>query len=177
MFKFQRILRFLLASLVSVTPAFSQTRVSLSTNFVDYVDGGTLNVDASVNVSSNWSAGAAVKYNPYSANSKQRSFSVGGRYWPWYVYSGWWFSGGARYQEFSESDIYLVEGDRVGAALSMGYAWMIDKHFNVELGWGLWGGYELYKEYGCQTCARIRSRGETYFVRPDQIMLSFSFIF
>ena len=73
-------MRFLLASLVSVTPAFSQTRVSLSTNFVDYVDGGTLNVDASVNVSSNWSAGAAVKYNPYSANSKQRSFSVGGRY-------------------------------------------------------------------------------------------------
>ena len=55
MFKFQRLLRFLLASLVSVTPAFSQTRVSLSTNFVDYVDGGTLNVDASVNVSSNWS--------------------------------------------------------------------------------------------------------------------------
>ena len=162
---------------VSVGLAFSQTKVSVSTNFVDYIEGGTLNIDASVSMSRHWTIGSMMRYNPYSDTQKQRTILVGVKYWPWYVYSGWWLSSGAKYQEFSDRGEYLKEGDRLGAMLWAGHSWMLNKHFNIDLGWGIWGGYETYLEYGCETCARIRSKGDAYFVRPDQFMLSVSYIF
>ncbi len=160
-----------------VAPAFAQNKVALSTNVADYVSSGTLNVDASLGLSEHWSIGAGARYNPYSQTDKQRSFTVGARYWPWYLYAGWWICADATYQEFSRLDNYLREGDRYGASLWIGFSRLLSKHFNFDAGWGLWGGYESYKVYGCETCSRIRERGENYFIAPNRIILSISYIF
>lgn len=57
---------------------------ALSTNFADYAEFGTLNVEASYGVARHWSLSAAVKYNPFTYSRgdellqhKQRSLSAG----------------------------------------------------------------------------------------------------
>ncbi len=157
--------------------AAQEKRVAVSTNLTEYVSGGTLNMDASIGVSEHWSVGAGVRYNPYSPDSRQRSFTLGTRYWPWYLYAGWWLSADAAYQEFSQRGDYLREGDRYGASFLIGYSRILNKHFNLDAGWGFWGGYESYKVYGCETCSRIREKGENYFLKPNRIILSISYIF
>lgn len=164
---------------LGICPVLSQAqgRVAIATNLVDYIDGGTLNMDASLSLSEHVTIGGAMRYNPYDDKSRQRTFSLGARWWPWYVYSGWWLSGNANYQEFSDTSSSLREGDRYGASFRMGYSHLISKHFNIDIGWGLWGGYEIYKEYGCGTCARIRQQGTNYFFAPDSFILSIAYIF
>ena len=168
------------ASLISIfvcLQLYGQTRMALSTNLVDAADGGTLNMDAELSLSRHWSVEAGVKYNPYSESLRRREFSLGARFWPWYVYSGWWLSSAARYHEYSRTQGDLTEGDRVGLSLSSGYSWMLSKHFNLDVGWGIWGGYDRYKVFGCPTCAPIKAQGEEYFLLPDSFMLSVSYIF
>lgn len=177
MVKFKLLFVLVLAMLVRVSPVFSQNKLAVSTNVVEWADGATLNMDASYSFGEHWSMVAGVDYNPYKRADKQRVFSMGAKFWPWYVYSGWWFSARAQYQEFSQLSSQLSEGDRYGASLSLGYSRMLSKHFNLDVGWGLWAGYEYYRVYGCQSCARIKEQGENYFLKPDKIILSISYVF
>lgn len=161
--------------------------LSLSTNVLDYANMGTLNVGAAYGFSRHWSVDAGIKYNPFSwrdgrseRQCRQRSISAGARYWPWYVYSGWWLEGALRYQEYNVGGFEssrTSEGDRYGAALRAGYAYMLNSHFNVEAGLGLWAGRDVYTVYCCPTCGDVMDKGVKYFVLPSDIILSFSFIF
>ena len=89
---------------------------ALSTNFADYAEFGTLNVEASYGVARHWSLSVAVKYNPFTYSRrdellqhKQRSLSAGVRYWPWHIYSGWRLSAAVRYQEYNSGGIISPE--------------------------------------------------------------------
>lgn len=173
--------------LCAVQPSRAQV-LALSTNVVPYAEGGTLNVEASVGVSRHWSVGADALYNPYSEQSRQRSFSVGARYWPWHIYSGWWLSGSARYQEFSRSrsedystagnpNLRTVEGDRFGSGIAGGYSRVLSKHLNVDVGFGLWAGYETYTAYECAKCGRYIDDGSRVFLLPDRLTLAITYVF
>ena len=161
--------------------------LSVATNVLDYVNMGTLNLSASYGVARHWSVEAGMKYNPFTwgegdavRQSRQRSLSAGARFWPWYVYSGWWVSGGARLQEYSLggfSSSMTSEGDRAGAMLKAGYAHMIGPHFNVDLGAGIWGGYDRYVDFSCPTCGDVLSSGGRLFLLPADFILSLSYIF
>ena len=146
-------------------------------NVADLLNGATLGVEASVGFTRHWSADADVRYNPYFDALRKRSLGVGARFWPWYVYSGLWLSGKARYQEYSMSSHYTSEGDRYGASFAAGYSRMLGRHLNFDLGLGLWGGYETYSVYECETCGRIRERGAKYFLLPDSFILAFTLVF
>lgn len=123
---------------------------ALSTNFADYAEFGTLNVEASYGVARHWSLSAAVKYNPFTYSRgdellqhKQRSLSAGVRYWPWHIYSGWWLSAAVRYQEYNSGGIISPEtreGDRFGGLVGGGYTYMIAPWLNFDMGLGLWSG-------------------------------------
>lgn len=173
----RKLLFFLFFFCLGTWEVAAQTRVALSTNLYDIADGATMNMDASVGVSRHWTVGAGARYNPYSGTNRQRSFTLGAKYWLWYMYTGWWVSGNAKYDEYSTLADKLQEGDRYGASFMGGYSRMLGKHFNLDVGFGFWGGYETFKVYGCQTCARIIEQGEKYFLAPDRIMLSISYIF
>ena len=152
-------------------------KFALRANMAELVQGGTIDVETSVGFSRHWSADADLRYNPYYDASKQRSLGVGARWWPWYVYSGLWFSGKARYQEYSMLAEYSEEGDRVGGSLTAGYSRMLGRHLNLDFGLGLWGGYETYSVYACETCGHLRERGARYFLRPDALVLALTFVF
>jgi|SRR5574344_6232 hypothetical protein len=81
-------------------------KVSIGTNFIDYVLLGTINTDFQYSISRHLSLESQVKYNPFIYNSnninsriqnRQKSIEVGIRYWPWVSYSGWWIRAGAQY--------------------------------------------------------------------------------
>lgn len=160
------------AKRMSFAPKFA-----LGANLGGLLSGATVSVEASAGVSRHLSIDAVARYNPWFEASRQRSVAFGTRWWPWYVYSGWWVSGKARYQEFNTVEELSTEGDRYGGSLSVGYSRLLGKHFNLDVGFGMWGGYESYSVYECETCGSIREQGENYFLRADEFIIALTYIF
>lgn len=164
-------------------------RMSVSTDLLGYLDFATLNAGASYAVARHWTVDARVEYNPWTFNKgrpggqfqrRRQSYSAGGRYWLWHTYSGWWFSGSLQYEEYNEgglADDFTEEGDRAGLGVGAGYSYMLHPRLNIEFGVGVWGGAFRYKAYSCPSCGRIVGTGSGAFVRPDDIMISLSYVF
>lgn len=165
----------------------SSQELAISTNFVDYANMGTLNLEASYGVAKNWSLTASAKYNPFSyrvdgdeLRSRQRAFAAGVRYWPWHIFSGWWLSGTVRYQEYNHggfSSPLTSEGDRFGLGLAAGYTYMLSSRFNLELGAGVWTGYDVFTTYACPTCGKKLGDGEKFFFFPSDLLLGLTYVF
>lgn len=163
--------------------------VSLSTNLLDYACLGTLNADVSYSLSRRWSVTAGARYNPFTFRKgdpdkqfqlRQQSYSLGARLWPWHTWSGWWFAGKLRYQEYNSGGIRSLEtreGDRFGAGLYTGYTYMLTSHLNIEFGLGLWSGLDVYRCYSCPVCGVTLESGKTHFILPDDIMISLAYVF
>ena len=178
----------LVASLMAPVMAGAQ-ELALSTNLMGYLNFGTLNFEASYALARHITVNAGVKYNPFSFPSdkygdrmqyRQQTYSIGARYWPWYVYSGWWMSAKAQYSEYNTGGIRsaeTTEGDRLGAGLTAGYSYMLHPHFNIEVGAGVWVGSDRYTQYTCPTCGRIVERGDRFFILPNDIIVSFMYVF
>ena len=181
-----RALGLLLALSLALLPAeASAQKLSLSTNLVDYANFGTLNLDISYAVSRNWSVMAGAKYNPFSFRggqliNRQRTFSLGARWWPWHIYSGFWLSGKAQYMEFGSGGIFspkTSEGDAYGMGLGGGYSHMLGRHINLEAGLGFWGGFRKAAVYDCPVCGTTREQSRKAFIMPNDIILSVAYVF
>lgn len=160
-------------------------KFSVATNLADYANFGTLNLDVSYALSRNWSVMAGAKYNPFSFQdgevlNKQRTFSLGARWWPWHIYSGFWVSSKAQYMEYGSGGIrsrQTQEGDAYGLGFGGGYSYMLGSHWNVEAGLGFWGGYRTYALYDCPRCGTTREQGGRAFIMPNDIILSIAYVF
>lgn len=167
--------------------ALAAQEVALSTNLADYAALGTMNMEATYGFARHWSVNAGVKYNPFSFGEgekakqlRQRAVSAGARFWPWHIYSGWWMGAKVQYQEFNEGGLVspeTSEGDRYGGGLAAGYSRMLGKHFNLDLGLGMWAGYSVYTTYACQVCGRKVDSGSRFFVLPNDVILGINYIF
>ncbi len=176
-----------LVALAACAPVLRGQEFALSTNFADYADFGTLNLEASYGLAQHWSLSAGMKYNPFTYNpggeplqKRQRTLSTGARYWPWHIFSGWWFSGAVRVQEYNIGGIsspQTSEGERFGGGLGLGYTYMLSPKFNLELGAGFWTGYDVYTTYSCPNCGRKIDEGRKFFFLPADILLALSYIF
>jgi hypothetical protein len=163
--------------------------LAVSTNVLDYARLGTLNLEASLGVARHWTLNAGAKYNPFSFDKnggenqmqlRQRSLSLGTRFWPWHIHSGWWLSAKVQAQEYNEGGVRSLqteEGERYGGGLGAGYTYMLHKHFNLEVGAGVWAGKNRYTVYACPVCGKVTGGGERTFVRPSEILLSLIYIF
>ena len=185
----KRLMILLLAGLsLASLPAAAQ-KFSLSTDLLGYACLGTMNADMSYSMSQKWSIVAGVRYNPFTFRKgdaqrqfqmRQQSYSIGARLWPWHTWSGWWFAGKIRYQEYNFGGIRSPEtreGDRFGGGLYAGYTYMLGPHLNIEFGLGLWSGLDVYKCYSCPVCGVTLKSGKTRFILPDDIMISFAYVF
>lgn len=164
-------------------------RFSVSTNVLDYANLATLNVDASYAFGRHWGVTVGARYNPFTFRQKdpehqfqnrQQSYSVGVRFWPWHIWSGWWFASKARWQEYNVGGIVspeTSEGDRWGAGLYAGYALMLTPHLNLDFGLGMWVGRDVYRTYSCQTCGVTLDQGKRAFILPDDVMVSLVYLF
>ncbi len=168
---------------------------SLSTNIIDYLNFGTINGEVGLSISQKWSLSLSGKYNPFTftnknkrlsngynkqKQSKQLSFSAGGRYWPWYVNSGWFILGEAGYSAYNWGGIVsetTYQGDLYGATIGGGYALMLSKNLNIEFGAGVMLSYTDYIKYACPKCGeRLANRGK-FFVMPNNILLQLTYLF
>ena len=185
-----RILKIVLAVLmvISCRTASAQT-FSVSTDLLGYARLGTMSLDASYAFSRRWSLVAGARYNPFTFHkgdperqfqSRQQSYAVGMRVWPWHTWSGWWFAGKLRWQEYNAGGIISPEtreGDRFGAGLYAGYTYMLGAHFNLEFGLGIWTGTDIYSLYSCPVCGVTLESGNTFFMLPDDMMISLVYVF
>lgn len=189
--KYRIVLYFLIVLMFAVKPMpVAAQNVAISTNALDWLNFGTLNLSIGVDVSRHFSLEAGTRYNPWSFDRKSSGLTIknqqttafaGVRFWPWYIFSGWWIAARCQYSKFSDTGIWryaLNEGTALGAGLSFGYTLMISKHFNLEFGAGLWGGKLLeHTLYHCPECMRIREEGPGFFISPDNISVSVIYIF
>lgn len=147
-----------------------------------------MNTSLSHAFSRHWSADAEVIYRPFTFRQgtqeqfqiKTRSVSLGGRYWLWHCYSGMYIDTSVTIQEYNEGGIsspLTNEGNRYGIGLGGGYAHMISPHFNLDFGWGLWGGKSTFTTYSCPRCGDVLKAGEKTFLLPDMVTLAISYIF
>lgn len=169
---------------------------SIGTNVVDWIDFGTMNLNASVSASRYITVETDIKYNPWTFNGripakatwdKKFSASAGCRFWPWYVYSGWWLGARLKYEMYSRANFLYCkktedgwmteEGHAYGMGISAGYSFMVNKNFNIDVGAGLWAGPTRYTTYGCPVCGGIAGSGRKFFLLPDNVMVSFVYVF
>ncbi len=184
----------LIVSLLGLIVAFGAEcraqKYTISTNLLDYMALGTVNIEGSCSVSRRMSITAGVRYNPFEFRKdnpeeqiqmKQQSYSLGVRVWPWHIWSGWWLAGKGRYQEYNFGGLMgnpeTQEGDRFGLGFYAGYTHMLGPHFNIEFGLGFWGGIDSYRKYSCQVCGVTMSEGRKGFVLPDDAMISLVYVF
>ena len=173
----------MIALLVLQIDAFGQ-KFAVGTNALDWIDMGTMNIEAGYAVSRHFTVVADAKYNPWTYNSgdketqverRQRTFSAGMRYWPWHVYSGWWIGAKGRYQEYNRGGVLgreTEEGDSYGGVLDFGYTLMLSKNFNLEFGGGVFTGGTKFKRYACPVCGRVTGSGEEFFILPADLSVS-----
>ena len=162
---------------------------SLSTNLVDYITLGTLNLEGSAATGRHITINASARVNPWifhkcdpskQMQNKHQTYAVGARYWPWHIYSGWWISGMAQYQEYNRGGIIsdrTEEGDAFGLSVGGGYSLMIHENLNLDFGLALWGGQKSYVTYACPSCGKITDKGRKWFLMPNEIRVSIAYIF
>ena len=179
----------LMALFVIISSKASAQDWSLSTNLFDYVSLGTINAEGSVAASRHISANISARVNPWTFHkgdpgkqmqNRHQTYAAGIRYWPWHIYSGWWFSGMAQYQEYNRGGIIsqqTEEGDAFGFSLGGGYSLMIHEHLNLDFGIALWGGQKTYITYACPSCGRITDKGSKWFVMPNELRVALQYIF
>ena len=184
----KRAIIILVAGLSLSLTSFAQD-LSVATNLVDYVNLGTLNAEASVAASRHISVGASARVNPWTFHkgdpgkqmqNRHQTYAVGFRFWPWHIYSGWWISGVAQYQEYNRGGIIAQqteEGDAFGLSLGGGYSLMVHEHLNLDFGLSVWGGQKTYITYACPSCGRITDKGSKWFVMPNELRVALQYIF
>ena len=182
------VINIIIALLAFYPSGLSARKFSLSTDLMGYAELGTFNAEASYALSRRVSLNVGARYNPFTFNEgeegqfqyRQQSYSVGARVWPWHIWSGWWMAGKLRYQEYNKGGLIsseAEEGDRFGAGLYSGYTYMLNPHFNIEVGVGMWAGVSYYDRYSCPTCGLTVESGVKYFLLPDDFMISLVYVF
>ena len=174
---------------VGLSTAASAQKVALSTNFVDWANYGTLNLDAGMSVSRHFTLFAGCKFNPWEFQTKsgmpvmniQTTAYLGTRYWPFYTYTGWWFGARARFTDYAQTGVLRPKyflGTSIGAGLSAGYSWRLTKHLNLDLGAGFWGGRHLkYEQYRTISNMILEDKGPRNFISVDDISLALVYVF
>ncbi len=178
-----------LGIVLSSLSAYAQ-KAALSVNAGDAACLGTIGVEAGYAVAQKWSLNAGARFNPWTFHEgdaekqsqlRQQTYSVGARFWPWYVYSGLWFGAKAQYQEYNRGGfngkIQTEEGDAFGLGVEMGYSWLVTHAFNLNFGFGFWGGRTEYVRYDCPYCGRKTEEGEKMFFLPNELILGLVFVF
>lgn len=183
----KKIVVFIFLLVVSVQ-SYAQ-KFSLETNLLDYLNLGTVNLEMNFGVSQHISILAGGRYNGWEFDGKsehdvlanvQTTAYAGMRYWPWHVYSGWWFAFKGQWQEYGRGGVWrpaLEEGTAMGAGLAAGYTLMLSKSFNINFAAGVWGGVKDYILWNCRHCNRIREEKSSGFVGLDNVNISISYIF
>ena len=189
--------RIALAICLLLSTSLSAQVFSLSSNLLDWANLGTANLQAGLSFSRHLSFHAGARYNNWNFGSgedalqnRARTASLGMRFWPWNVYSSWWFGAKAQLEEYNRGGFLkrpqTEEGVAAGLGMGVGYSRMISSHWNLDLGLGGWFGRARYTWYRCPRCGRIVTRADgtavqdakKWFLQPsNDIQVTLTYIF
>ena len=188
--KYRILLYFLFFLILAAKPQTVEAQnVAISTNAVDWLNFGTANIGVGVDVSRHFSVEAGARYNPWSfirkssglaVMNRQTTAFVGVRFWPWYIFSGWWIAGKAKYEEYNRGGIFsrrTEEGDGFGVGFSAGYSYMLLPSLNLDFGIGFWTGVRKYTVYDCPSCGVTVESGTKGFILPNELLVSLVYVF
>lgn len=161
--------------------------LSISTNLLALGAFGTLEADLGVGISHNGSLHLEGIYNPFSwqltnrtLHHKQATIALQGRYWLWYIYSGWYLAGKLQHSIFNRGGYRcpkIKEGTATGGGIEVGYDWMVGKYTNIEFAFGIWGGWESSKTYASARCGKLLAQSEKAFLKADRMTIALQFVF
>lgn len=154
-------------------------KFAISTNIIDYLDRGTINLGVSLALSRHFSGELQYRNNPFKHGSgddivlnQKTVYSIGARYWPWICFSGWWIKGAVQAENYVRQNyITAIYGDELkrgtgfGASIGGGYSLMLSKSFNIDLGADIWGGIDT------------TSSGNKAFILPNNLYLCIAYVF
>ena len=182
--------KIIITLLLAVLPVLGRAQNwSVSTNVLDYVSLGTMNAEVSAGVGRRVTIEASARVNPWTFHkgdpsrqmqNRHQTYALGMRYWPWHIYSGWWISADAQYQEYNRGGIIsqkTEEGDAFGLSAGAGYSLMLHDKLNLDFGVTLWAGQKTFISYACPSCGRITDKGSKWFVMPNEIRVAIQYIF
>lgn len=178
---------FLMAAILFCSKAGFCQNSSLSTNGIEWLTLGTINAQVGVPVARHVSVHLQASYNPFSFGKssspvffRRAEIQLNGRYWPWFVNSGWYLYGGADWCKFSYGGITSkssYEGYAYGLKAGGGYALLLTKRLNLEMGAGLFLGLADYTKYQCTRCGDPVLKRKKFIVSPADFVLGVSFLF
>lgn len=182
--------KIIITLLLAVLPVLGRAQNwSVSTNVLDYVSLGTMNAEVSAGVGRRVTIEASARVNPWTFHkgdpsrqmqNRHQTYALGMRYWPWHIYSGWWITADAQYQEYNRGGIIsqkTEEGDAFGLSAGAGYSLMLHEKVNLDFGVTLWAGQKTFISYACPSCGRITDKGSKWFVMPNEIRVAIQYIF
>ncbi len=167
----------LVLAVVFAVPLRAQD-VSLKTNII-YDAILTPNIGVEVGLAPKWSLDITGQLNNWTVDGhrwKQAVAQPEARYWLCRRFAGHFFGAhalggvynygnfnfpvsflGTDYRQFKD---YRHQGWLVGAGLAYGYAWILDKHWNLEAEIGLGWVYTHYDVYRCANCGKKLKSGQ-----------------
>lgn len=111
------------------------------------------------------------------------------RYWFCESFNGWFLGAHLMGGEFNMSSVELpfgvfkdlkehrYEGWYAGGGVTVGYQWMISRHWNFEASLGIGYDYIQYDKYKCGVCGEKVGSGNTHYFGPTKAALSFLYVF
>jgi len=182
-----RILSITVTAIILCCQPMKAQKWSLGTNLLDYANFLTINAEAGVSLHQHWSLTAEGRYNPFyfkgrssQIQNKKLSIAAGARYWPFFVYSGFYYGARVQWCRYSTGGIFSkkgMEGDALGMGLNFGYSLMLTKHLNIEFGIGIWFGGTTFREYRSLPCGKLTASGTKAFIAPDDIQINLLYYF
>lgn len=160
---------------------------SAGINLLSLLDLGTFEADLGMGLSRHTSVHVKGIYNPFiwentgnDLRHKQLTWSLQGRYWPWYQFAGWYVGGKVQHSLYNRSgwkNPQVQEGTAFGLGAEIGYNWMLNKHLNLEFAAGCWGGYDRHQTYATGCCGRLIEQDKGLFFQPDRFIIGLQYIF
>lgn len=111
------------------------------------------------------------------------------RYWFCESFNGWFLGAHLMGGEFNAGDVELpfhvlpdlkdhrYQGWYVGGGVTVGYQWMISRHWNFEASLGLGYDYIKYDKFKCGVCGERVQSSDAHYWGPTKAALSFLYIF
>ncbi len=111
------------------------------------------------------------------------------RYWFCESFNGWFVGVHLMGGEFNVGDVDLplnifqdlkdhrYEGWYAGGGVSVGYQWVLSRHWNFEASIGIGYDYIKYDKYKCGVCGEKVKSSASHYVGPTKAALSFLYIF
>lgn len=144
---------------------------------------GSVNVGVNYGVSSKWTVGTLLSYNPWlygKGRLKHFLVSPGVRYWWCDNNAGHFFGANLTYARYNVGGLHLpfvsdniknnrYQGNLGGVGISYGYSWIVGKHFNLEVELGLGVQHTAYSKYPCANCGDKIKDGRKTFITPNKL--------